>query len=132
MDDLRSAVNNAQYEQKDPLLIYKLESFELFKSMLNRLNKEAVELLVKLDLEINNKVEVSSQEIRQENQYAKAQEVSSDAPQQIEGSQGYQQAVQNSINQQVKQTPVIAEDKIGRNEPCPCGSGKKYKQCHGK
>lgn len=133
MDDLRSAVNNAQYEQKDPLLIYKLESFELFKSMLNRLNKEAVELLMKLDLEIENKVEASSREIRQENQYAKAQEVSTpDAPQQIEGSQGYQQAVQNSIHQPVKQTPVVAEDKIGRNEPCPCGSGKKYKQCHGK
>lgn len=133
MDDLRSAVNNAQYEQKDPLLIYKLESFELFKSMLNRLNKEAVELLMKLDIEVENKIEGSNREIRQENQYAKAQATSApNAAEQIEGSQGYKQAVQNSVNQQVKQTPVIAEDKIGRNEPCPCGSGKKYKQCHGK
>lgn len=132
MDDLRSAVNNAQYEQKDPLLVYKLESFELFKSMLNRLNKEAVELLMKLDLEIENKVEASAKEIRQENQYAKQTTSSAEAPQQIEGSQGYQQAIQNSVNQPVKQAPVVAEDKIGRNEPCPCGSGKKYKQCHGK
>lgn len=132
MDDLRSAVNNAQYEQKDPLLVYKLESFELFKSMLNRLNKEAVELLMKLDLEIENKVEASAKEIRQENQYAKQTTSSSEVPQQIEGSQGYQQAVQSSMNQPVKQAPVVAEDKIGRNEPCPCGSGKKYKQCHGK
>lgn len=132
MDDLRSAVNNAQYEQKDPLLVYKLESFELFKSMLNRLNKEAVELLMKLDLEIENKVEASAKEIRQENQYAKQTTSSAEAPQQIEGSQGYQQAIQSSVSQPVKQAPVVAEDKIGRNEPCPCGSGKKYKQCHGK
>jgi preprotein translocase subunit SecA len=133
MDDLRSAVNNAQYEQKDPLLIYKLESFELFKSMLNRLNKEAVELLMKLDIEVDNKIEASTQDIRQENQYAKAQETSSSStPEKIEGSQGYQQAVQNSINQPAKQAPVVAEEKIGRNEACPCGSGKKYKQCHGK
>ena len=132
MDDLRSAVNNATYEQKDPLLVYKLESFELFKKMLNRLNKEAVELLMKLDLEIENRIEGSAKEIRQENQYEKAQTSNPNAPEKIEGSQGYQQAVQNSMNQPVKQTPVVAEDKVGRNEPCPCGSGKKYKQCHGK
>ncbi len=132
MDDLRSAVNNAQYEQKDPLLIYKLESFELFKSMLNRLNKEAVELLLKLDLEIENPVEASVKEIRQENQYEKQTTSSSTAPERIQGSQGYDQAIQNSISQPVKQAPVVAEDKIGRNEACPCGSGKKYKQCHGK
>jgi preprotein translocase subunit SecA len=132
MDDLRSAVNNATYEQKDPLLIYKLESFELFKNMLSRLNKEAVELLIKLDLEMENRIEGSAKEIRQENQYDKAQTSNPNAPEKIEGSQGYQQAVQNSMNQPVKQAPVVAEDKIGRNEPCPCGSGKKYKQCHGK
>jgi len=134
MDELRSAVNNAQYEQKDPLLVYKLESFELFKNMLTRLNKEAVELLMKLDLPFNeNKIEASTQEIKAENAYEKAQEVSTTpAPERIEGSQGYQQAVQNSMPQQPKQAPAVAEDKIGRNEACPCGSGKKYKQCHGK
>jgi preprotein translocase subunit SecA len=133
MDELRSAVGNAQYEQKDPLLIYKLESFELFKSMLGRLNKEAVELLMKLDLQMEEEIESSAKEIRHENHYEKAQATSSsDISEQIEGSQGYKEAINNSIQQPVKQTPVVAEDKIGRNEPCPCGSGKKYKQCHGK
>lgn len=134
MDELRSAVNNAQYEQKDPLLVYKLESFELFKNMLSRLNKEAVELLMKLDLPFKeNKIEASTQDIKIENAYEQAQEVTvPTSPERIEGSQGYQQAIQNSMPQQPKQAPVVAEDKIGRNEACPCGSGKKYKQCHGK
>ncbi|HNR86377.1 MAG TPA: SEC-C metal-binding domain-containing protein, partial [Taishania sp.] len=130
MDELRSAVNNAQYEQKDPLLVYKLESFELFKNMHARLNKEAVELLMKLDIEVDNKVEASTQEIRQENHYAKAKEtVSSD----IQNTRNdYQEAMESSHQQPVKREPVVVEDKIGRNDPCPCGSGKKYKQCHGK
>jgi preprotein translocase subunit SecA len=130
MDELRSAVNNAQYEQKDPLLVYKLESFELFKNMHARLNKEAIELLMKLDIEVDNKVEASTQEIRQENHYAKAKEtVSSD----IQNTRNdYQEAMESSHQQPVKREPVVAEDKIGRNDACPCGSGKKYKQCHGK
>ncbi|HLU86135.1 MAG TPA: preprotein translocase subunit SecA [Taishania sp.] len=134
MDDLRSAVNNAQYEQKDPLLVYKLESFELFKSMLTRLNKEAVELLLKMDIAVEEKIESSTKEIQAENHYAKATETSSSAIEnKVDSSrQGYQEAIQNSVQQPVKQVPVVAEDKIGRNEPCPCGSGKKYKQCHGK
>jgi len=127
MDELRSAVNNAQYEQKDPLLIYKLESFELFKSMLNRLNKEAVELLLKLNLPVDQGVEMANKEIRQKNNYAQASNTT-----QTDTRQSYQQAVQNSTQQTVKQTPIVAEAKVGRNEPCPCGSGKKYKQCHGK
>jgi len=130
MDELRSAVNNAQYEQKDPLLIYKLEAFELFKSMLNRLNKEAVELLLKLNLPIDQEVETSNKEIRQKSNYAQAN--TNTANTQTATRQSYQQAVQNSSQQNIKQTPIVAEVKIGRNEPCPCGSGKKYKQCHGK
>jgi len=139
MDDLRSAVHNAQYEQKDPLLVYKLESFELFKGMLNRLNQESVELLMKMDIEVEQEIQNSTKQVETENHYAKAQESnsssSSSGGQQFQGSQGYAQAVQNSnmqSQQQVKQQPVVAEKKVGRNDECPCGSGKKYKQCHGK
>lgn len=138
MDDLRSAVHNAQYEQKDPLLVYKLESFELFKSMLTRLNQESVELLMKMDLEIEQEIKNSTKALEVENHYAKAQansNTSSSGGQQFQGSQGYQEAIQNSnmqSQQMVKQQPVVAEKKVGRNDACPCGSGKKYKQCHGK
>jgi preprotein translocase subunit SecA len=138
MDDLRSAVNNAQYEQKDPLLVYKLESFELFKAMLHRLNSESIELLMKLDLPIEQEVESTNREITQQNNYDKAQissnsssSTSTNAPR-FQGSEGYQQAVQNSMTHVEKQQPVVADPKISRNDPCPCGSGKKYKQCHGK
>jgi preprotein translocase subunit SecA len=140
MDDLRSAVNNAQYEQKDPLLVYKLESFELFKAMLQRLNGEAIELLMKLDLPIEQEVETTNKEITHQHNYDKAQlnqtdgstNTSSTSPQRFSGSDGYQQAIQNSMQQTEKQQPVVADPKIGRNDACPCGSGKKYKQCHGK
>lgn len=138
MDDLRSAVHHAQYEQKDPLLVYKLESFELFKAMLHRLNSEAVELLMKLDLPVLKEVESTNQEVTHQHNYEKAQisETSSSTttttPPRFQGSEGYQQAIQNSMNPVEKQQPVVAEPKIGRNDPCPCGSGKKYKQCHGK
>jgi preprotein translocase subunit SecA len=137
MDDLRSAVNNAQYEQKDPLLVYKLESFELFKSMLSRLNLESVELLMKMDIEMEEEIQNSTKSIEAENHYAKAQTStsSSQSGNQFQGSQGYAEAVQNSnlqSSQQIKQQPVVAEKKVGRNDSCPCGSGKKFKQCHGK
>ncbi|MFA7272951.1 MAG: preprotein translocase subunit SecA [Crocinitomicaceae bacterium] len=137
MDELRTAVNNAQYEQKDPLLIYKLESFELFKSMVNRLNRETVETLVRMDIPVGTEIESTNNEIAAQNNYEKAQlsnqnNSNSTAIPQFEGSQGYDQAMMNSHQQREKQQPVVAEAKIGRNEACPCGSGKKYKQCHGK
>jgi preprotein translocase subunit SecA len=135
MDDLRSAVNNATYEQKDPLVIYKLESYELFRSMLNRLNEGAVELLMTMDLPYELEFENTNKEDRQ-NHYEQSRtnnsgnQSSTPAPQFDRSA--YQQAIQNSIPQMEKQQPVIAEPKTGRNDPCPCGSGKKYKQCHGK
>jgi preprotein translocase subunit SecA len=139
MDDLRSAVHHAQYEQKDPLLVYKLESFELFKAMLQRLNGESVELLMKLDIPYETEVESTNKEVTHQHNYEKAQvsstensNTSSTPPPRFAGSEGYQQAIQNSMPQQEKQQPVVADPKIGRNDPCPCGSGKKYKQCHGK
>ncbi|MEJ6492815.1 MAG: preprotein translocase subunit SecA [Flavobacteriales bacterium] len=138
MDDLRSAVHNAQYEQKDPLLIYKLESFELFKSMLSRLGKETAETLIKMDIPAGTEIESTNNEMQRKNAYDKAQTVnqnnsSSTQTPQFEGSQGYQEAMRNSGTQTIeKRQPVVAEEKIGRNDACPCGSGKKYKHCHGK
>lgn len=133
MDDLRSAVNNATYEQKDPLVIYKLESYDLFKNMINRVNSSSVELLMNLDIPFEQEAQSTNKEITQ-NPYAKSQtnvSTSGQAPK-FEGSQGYQEAIQNSMTEPVKREPIVVDAKINRNEPCPCGSGKKYKQCHGK
>lgn len=136
MDDLRSAVHHAQYEQKDPLLVYKLESFELFKGMLSRLNTETMELLMKLDIPFAQEIQSTNKSEARESSYSKAQEnLAESSTQQIAQSRaGYEQAMRQSAATQevVKQQPVVAEKKVGRNDPCPCGSGKKYKQCHGK
>ncbi len=143
MDDLRSAVNNAQYEQKDPLLVYKLESFDLFKGMLLRLNTETTEFLMKVDIPHEEEIETTNKAAINVDHYQKAQvqqpngnngssrNTSSTRAPQFQGSEGYDQAMQNSYQQPEKQQPVIAEPKTGRNDPCPCGSGKKFKQCHG-
>ena len=134
MDELRSAVRNASYEQKDPLVVYKLESYELFRSMLNRLNEEAVELLMKLDVPVEQAVQGTNQDSRQNNyQQAQTNQSTSSTPTpSFEGRQGYDQAIANSMPQPEKRQPIIAEPKVNRNDACPCGSGKKYKQCHGK
>lgn len=139
MDDLRTSVQQAVYEQKDPLLIYKLESYELFKNMLNRLSNETIEFLVKADVPRDQveDIKTTNKEISNANNYEKAQVVqenstSTEAPQ-FHGSEGYEEAIRNSMNQRPKQQPVVStEPKVGRNDACPCGSGKKYKQCHGK
>ena len=133
MDDLRSAVHNAQYEQKDPLLVYKLESFELFKRMLERLNNETIDLLMRMDIPQIDDIQTTNQSAQRQNNYAKAQESSQPNDEPTGGRGGYDEAIQNSTRQSApKQQPLIAEKKTGRNEPCPCGSGKKFKQCHGK
>ena len=131
MDDLRAAVHHAQYEQKDPLLVYKLESFELFKAMLARLNGETMELLMKLDIPASQEIQSTNKEITQQSNYDKAK-VHGGEQEQVKGREGYDEAVKNSGRERVKQQPVVVEKTVGRNDPCPCGSGKKFKQCHGK
>jgi preprotein translocase subunit SecA len=136
MDDLRTSVQQAVYEQKDPLLVYKLESFELFKAMMGRLNLETVETLIKMDIPgFVEQIKTTNQQVTTQNAYDKAQvgmNISSTQAPQYQGADGYQQAIQNSYTEPVKKVPVIADPKINRNDACPCGSGKKYKQCHGK
>ena len=135
MDDLRTSVQQAVYEQKDPLIVYKLESFELFKSMLGRLNLETVETLVKMNIPaLEEEIRSTNKEVTSQNSYDQAQlgRSTSTSTQSNQGADGYQEAIQNSMQEQPKQKPVVADPKINRNDACPCGSGKKYKQCHGK
>jgi len=141
MDDLKQSVQQARHEQKDPLLVYKLESFNLFKDMIDRLNQDTVEFLVKGEIPVQpDAASVQNNATKQNNNYAQAQVNESrpalpggDKNQKFEGSQGYDQAMAQSQQQSApKQQPAVAEKKVGRNDPCPCGSGKKYKQCHGK
>ena len=133
MDDLRSAVHNAQYEQKDPLLVYKLESFELFKGMLARLNIETIELLTKLDIPVSTDIKSTNKEITSQRNYGNSA-TSNNQEEASSGREGYDEAIRSSggYRPPVKQTPVSVEKKTGRNDTCPCGSGKKFKQCHGK
>ena len=129
MDELKTSVQNASYEQKDPLLIYKFESYELFKQMLGRMNREVISFLFKGDLPNAENTRVSEASERKERVTASRPELSQrqSAPQQNGGQQQPLPAQPQS-----KPEPVQVGEQIGRNEPCPCGSGKKYKVCHGK
>ena len=122
MDDLKQSVQNATYEQKDPLLIYKLESFELFKSMIQRINREITSFLLKGNLPVQDPANVREAQIPQRTDRRKLKE----------GRQDLLSQAHSNTQQKQKPQPVKVEKKIGRNELCPCGSGKKYKHCHGK
>ena len=127
MDDLRSAVSNAQYEQKDPLLVYKLESFELFKKMLIRLNSETMELLMKLDIPTSQEIQTTNKSIANQSNYEKARENKQEN--QIGSREGYQEAIRNSASQrQEKNQPVFAAPKINRNEIVKISNGQETKE----
>ncbi|OFX44004.1 MAG: preprotein translocase subunit SecA, partial [Bacteroidetes bacterium GWA2_30_7] len=118
MDDLKHSVQNASYEQKDPLLIYKFESYELFKKMLDKINKDSVSILMKGHIPIRDASEVKEGRQPQKQDMSKFRT-------------GREDNIEEKQNQQERLQPVRVEKKVGRNEPCPCGSGKKYKNCHG-
>ena len=117
MDDLKQAVQTASYEQKDPLLIYKFESFNLFKALINKVNKDIVSFLIKAGLPTQSAVQEDRH--RAENHQTSRPENSGNTPQQ-------------AGKPKPKAQPIRAEEKVERNAPCPCGSGKKFKKCHGK
>jgi preprotein translocase subunit SecA len=121
LDDLKQAVQNAALEQKDPLLIYKLESFNLFKDMIAKTGKDTISFLTKGNL--------PSQNPDQNMQQARFQQAAPKPKQEQLTETRSEEEVQRK--EKPKQQPVVAETKIGRNDPCPCGSGKKYKSCHG-
>ncbi len=129
MDDLKQSVQNAVYEQKDPLLIYKFESFELFKQMMDRVNKEIVSFLFKGVIPQQDPSQVREAKTPQRTDMSRLNASKADAAQrQNVSSTGIPNAAPPPP-QRVQ--PVRVEQKIGRNDPCPCGSGKKYKNCHG-
>ncbi|WP_300104205.1 preprotein translocase subunit SecA [uncultured Alistipes sp.] len=123
MDDLRQSVQNATYEQKDPLLIYKFESFGLFSKMLVKVNREVLSIL--------NKAYIPVREQNPEAVQRRQQERAKVDVNKLQASR-MQAAAQAGQAEKQKPMPLHAEKKVGRNDPCPCGSGKKYKQCHGK
>ncbi|MEI6853403.1 MAG: preprotein translocase subunit SecA, partial [Bacteroidota bacterium] len=121
MDDLKQSVQSATYEQKDPLLIYKFESFGLFKKMVQKINKDIVSFLEKGNLPFRSMKHV--QEARQTKTDMSKLKVGRD--------EGMEQARNQRTSEVERTQPVKVEKKVGRNDLCPCGSGKKYKNCHG-
>ena len=123
MDELRHSVQNATYEQKDPLLIYKLESYNLFSKMLEKVNRDTLAVLNKAYIPVRENNPESVQQTRQ--QKAKVD---------VNKLQASRMAAAAAAGQgdKSKPAPIKVEKKVGRNDPCPCGSGKKYKHCHGK
>ena len=134
MDDLKQSVQGAVYEQKDPLLIYKFEAFELFKQMLDRTNREVVSYLLKANLPQQEAQAQVKEAPQQQVAQPKLETSRTEVPQFSQGGQQQAQGQQQAPAQQQKPKvePVRVEKKVGRNEPCPCGSGKKYKHCHGR
>lgn len=119
LDDLKQSVQNASYEQKDPLLIYKFESFALFEKMLGGINKDITSFLCRATLPIAEQQQVKETDLpKTDNKGITTSRKEETKP--------------NNPSEPQKIQPVHVEKKIGRNEPCPCGSGKKYKNCHGK
>jgi preprotein translocase subunit SecA len=119
MDDLKQSVQNASYEQKDPLLIYKLESFSLFDTLLAKINEEIVSFLNKGGLPMSEAPQLREAQLPQ-----------SDAKKLQTGRQEVGAGRQVTSGGKGS-APIRVEKKVGRNDPCPCGSGKKFKNCHG-
>ena len=119
LDDLRQSVQNAAYEQKDPLVIYKLESYNLFAAMLEALDKDVLSFLFRAAIFLRDPDQ--------------AQQAREPQPKQDMSRMQTQRGDLTTNGGQPKaKMPVHVEKKIGRNDPCPCGSGLKYKNCHGK
>ena len=119
MDDLKQSVQNATYEQKDPLLIYKFESFNLFSQMLEELNRDVLSFLLRAFIPLRD-----------------ASEARESAPAQPKKNMDQMQTSRTDLvtngGEPKSKMPVHVEKQVGRNDPCPCGSGKKFKNCHGK
>ena len=118
-DDLRQSVQNAAYEQKDPLVVYKLESYNLFSSMLEDLNKDALSFLLRAFIPLRDREEAPRR--APQPRRTDMSQMRTNDPSQL-----------STNGEQKSRVPIKADKKVGRNDPCPCGSGLKYKNCHGK
>jgi preprotein translocase subunit SecA len=129
MDELKDSVQSASFEQKDPLVIYKMEAYKLFENLVYTINKEVASYLTRGQLVFNGPEE-SEQELKA------AREVKTDfsniqSNKDQEARKAAAQGAGGPPERRVVETIVRQEDKVGRNDLCPCGSGKKYKNCHG-
>ena len=127
LDDLKHSVQNASYEQKDPLLIYKLESVNLFDTMVDKINNQTVSILMRGQIPVQEPQEVRQAAPEQRQDLSKYREQKQDL-----SDPNQQAAAQHDTREQQKREPIRAEKTVGRNDPCPCGSGKKYKKCCGR
>lgn len=128
MDDLKQSVQNAVYEQKDPIIIYKMEAFNLFKDMLVNMNKEIVSFLFKGEIPLPQPQEIrEARPVPTQNQKLKVSKAEFAGV----GSGTGADPINHDTREIQKTQPIRNENKVGRNDQCPCGSGKKYKNCHG-
>ena len=130
LDELKHSVQNASYEQKDPLLIFKLESVKLFDNMVNTMNNRSVSILMRAQIpEMQQVQEAAPEQHTQRQQYTESKQNLSQ--EQMTDPNQAAAAAQDTRARQ-PQTPIIKDKLPGRNDPCPCGSGKKFKNCHGR
>jgi Preprotein translocase subunit SecA (ATPase, RNA helicase) len=128
MDDLRQSVQNASYENKDPLLIYKLESFNLFKTMVDEMNRKTVSVLMRGQIPMREPEQVRQATPEKKTDFSKYKTQKDE----IAESRRLQGEVASRDTREQKREPVRSEKTVGRNDSCPCGSGKKYKACCGR
>ena len=126
LDELRHSVQNASYEQKDPLLVFKLESVKLFDNMVNEMNDRITSMLMRAQLHVEHQVQEAALELPQQ-QYT---ETKVDLDEQAQRAARERDTRENQTQQ--RRTPVMRDQMPRRNDPCPCGSGKKFKDCHGR
>ena len=136
LDELKKSVQNASYEQKDPLLIFKLESVKLFDAMVNRINNDTVATLMRAQIpgrDPNEVQEAAPEQSKPRQQYTETKVNAQDGTNEMEdpSAAAAAEAARRDTRQQVTQ-PIVKEKMPNRNDPCPCGSGKKFKNCHGK
>jgi preprotein translocase subunit SecA len=128
LDELKHAVRNASYEQKDPLLIFKLESVKLFDAMVDKINNATVATLMRAQIPVQAPQEV--REAAPEPETPKQQYTTSHEGTDLQ-DQGMKEAAARDTREQQQRQPIVKDQLPGRNDPCPCGSGKKFKNCHG-
>ena len=130
LDELKHSVQNASYEQKDPLLIFKLESVKLFDNMVNNMNNRSVSILMRAQIPVVQELqEAAPEQHTQRGQYTESKQ--NLTQEQMTDPNQAAAAAQDTRAQQSR-TPIIKDKMPGRNDPCPCGSGKKFKNCHGR
>lgn len=131
LDDLKQSVQNASYEQKDPLLIYKIESFGIFRNMLDALNRRAIAILLRGQIPTSDPQEVRQAQEQRRQDYSKYR-TQKDSVARAAQQSGQAAAAGRDTREMQRPEPIHVEKKPRPNDPCPCGSGKKYKQCHGR